>query len=354
MKKAEEGDVKEEGTSFGEDVNATLDATKNQCSSCGCTFIGRDGTPTNCDIEINSRAMVAKWIPEDATTLEVGARYGTVSCAIAQKQKQSGKQVSVDADHRVWESLEKNRVSHNCNFHTVQGLLAKQDGQILENGFGTIAAPTSANLKESYGVTNGVTVPHFTVEQIQNQYGLKFDAANFDCEGCAAFLLKNFPELKTQLKLIVLEQHDEGEANATADLLSNGWVMVDHQSRQRVLANRGTEQRGLGQTIETAVTGAVSAVRELTKAVQWTFETGDCPTASMGLSCVDVCARKQLSCDQKAFKALNTEAAVREAYTSAGHSCKSMEPHQIASYWEGPVQTLDAGVCLFNAHPFGS
>jgi len=313
--------------------------------------------------------MVARWLPENSTTLEVGARYGSVSCAIAQKQKQSGKQVSVDADHRVWESLEKNRVSHNCSFHTVRGLLAKQDGRIFEDGFGTVAAPGSVDEVGHAKLRGSVTVPHFTLEEVEKEYGLKFDAANFDCEGCAAFLLKDFPILKTQLQLIILEQHDDGEANATADLLTNGWVMVDHASRQRVLVNTAKQGQTPGSAHilslhdelvarvlpQTARRGAVirdqNLTREPQRVVQWTFETEACPIGSMGLSCVDICAGKRLSCDQRAFKSLNSEAAVRAAYAAAGHNCTKMESYAIASYWEGPVSS--SGVCLFNSHPSG-
>lgn len=341
----------------GGDGAGKTEGSANPCSSCGCSFLGRDGAPTDCDIEVNSRAMVHKWIPEDASTLEVGARYGSVSCAIAEKQKQSGKQVSVDADHRVWESLEKNRVKHSCNFHTVRGLLAKHDGRIFENGFGTVAAGPESFAKLGAS-DSGVVVPHFTVAQIEKQYGLKFDTGNFDCEGCAALLLRDFPELKTQLNLIVLEQHDDAEANATADLLRNGWVMVDRLSRQRVLANRHTQPRSPSNSTEllsdwSNISNAASNIRAAATAgsVQWIFESGDCPTDTMGLSCVDICASRQLSCSHAALQALSTEAAVKEAYAASGNSCKVMSPVQVASFWEGPVAS--AGTCLFNTHPDG-
>jgi len=217
-----------------------VNQTENPCTSCGCAFVGRDGKPTNCDIEINSRAMVEKWMPENATVLEVGARYGSVSCAIATKLKQSGKQVSVDADHRVWDSLEKNRVSNGCNFHTVHGLLGKKDGAIMEDGFGTFAA-SAQDFNNSYAAgkadSKAVAIPHFTLSQVENSHALQFDAANFDCEGCAAFVFQDFPELKTQLNLLIMESHNEAEEKLFNELLSSGWEVLESISRQRVLRN---------------------------------------------------------------------------------------------------------------------
>jgi FkbM family methyltransferase len=209
------------------------------CESCDCTFLGSDGLVTNCDIEINSRAMVNKYVPDNATVLEVGARFGTVSCEIAKKLQQSGRQVSIDADPIVWDALEKNRVKHGCNFNSVHGLLAKQDGLLMEDHFGTFAASKDA-FESSYasGRENKfITVPHQTLDDIQRQHSLKFDTANMDCEGCAPFIFKDFPELKHQLKLLILESHNDEEAHLVEDLKSNGWVLAENRSRQFVLYN---------------------------------------------------------------------------------------------------------------------
>merc|ERR1719440_1107993 len=132
-----------------------------------------------------------------------------------------------------------NRAKHHCNFHTVHGMLAKKDGTIVERGFDTVAGSTDM-FEKSYakgGESKSVTVPHYTVQDVECQYGLTFDTGNFDCEGCAAFVFQDFPELKQQLKLLVLECHNDDETRLVKDLMSNGWESVEAKSRQRVLYN---------------------------------------------------------------------------------------------------------------------
>lgn len=332
--------------SLAADKEITHSVKQEPCDSCGCTFLNKDGIPTNCDIEINSRNMVARYIPENASVLEVGARYGSVSCAIASKLKQSGKQVSVDADRRVWGALEKNRVSHGCNFHTVHGLLGKKDGTIMENGFGTFAASTP-DFSGSYAKdssTNSVNVPHHTLEMIQTQHGLKFDAGNFDCEGCAAYVFKDFPELKTQLNLIILESHNAEEEQLVDELVSENWELVDSASRQRVLVNK----RSSGQKSKTA------------KQVQWAVLTGvgeeACPDSITDHNCINVCARKGLSCNEEAFHDLKAQSQVKDSFNAAGLNCNSFVSYEIPGTWDGPwAKKEDSNLvsCGFNSHSLG-
>ena len=55
------------------------------------------------------------YIPKDATVLEMGARYGTVSCVINKRLKDPTKQVSVEPDERVLKALEKKRNVTNAS-----------------------------------------------------------------------------------------------------------------------------------------------------------------------------------------------------------------------------------------------
>jgi len=205
------------------------------CDSCDCSFIDRFNQTTNCNIERNSRVVVFKWLPEDSSVLEVGARYGSTSCAIADKQKQSGRLVSFDADRLVWDHLEKNRVSHSCNFQIVRGLLGKVDGKIIENRYGTLADSSGEIAKRGVDPKSLVTVPHFTLLDVQRKYGIRFDVAAFDCEGCFASVMKDFPELASQLKMMIIESHDVGEDAAVQQLLNSGWHLKDSFGRQRVI-----------------------------------------------------------------------------------------------------------------------
>ena len=81
--------------------------------------------------------VLLKDIKENDIVLELGARYGTVSCAINNQLKTKTNQVSVEPDHKVWEALEKNKKINNCNFHILRGFLSKKklDLVIENNGY---------------------------------------------------------------------------------------------------------------------------------------------------------------------------------------------------------------------------
>jgi len=51
--------------------------------------------------------LAQKYIEKDDIVLELGARYGSVSCIINSKLCNKNNQISVEPDSRVWDALEK-------------------------------------------------------------------------------------------------------------------------------------------------------------------------------------------------------------------------------------------------------
>lgn len=208
-----------------------------------CTFLNEHNVSARCDIEANSGHMVQKWIQPTSIVLEVGARYGTVSCAIAERQLQSGKMVSVEPDGTVWTALERNKVSHHCNFGVLKGVVGTTAMQIIKvhagnQGYGTIAVPLGQQPPppapgQSHELGN-VAQAH-TLDNVQQYFGMKFDTLVADCEGCLPALLAESPGLAPQLKLILVESHTPAEEHAVAQLQAYGFQLVDRLSRQRVL-----------------------------------------------------------------------------------------------------------------------
>jgi hypothetical protein len=306
----------------------------SSCSSCKCSYVGQGGGTANCDTEIDSKSLVEKWIPHNATVLEVGARYGSVSCAISSKLKESGRQVSIEANHIFWNALDTNRRTHKCNFHSMSGMLGSKNGQrLLMHDLGTFSAATGEVITDT-----GAVLRHYSLEQIQHKFGFTFDVATLDCRGCAPFVFRDFPVLKSQLRVIILEQHAQEEAGLLEDLLSSGWSMADKQGRLVVLVNKGLKEKHF--------------VMSSKKSLQWKVDLYECPTASMGSSCEQVCANRVLTCSEDGFKMLFIEDEVRQAFASAGVKCNTMHEYNIASMWDGPW--LSNGVCGFNSHPSGT
>ena len=162
------------------------------------------------EIERVEQAMAEAYIQPDDVVLELGARYGSVSCRINLKLADKTKQVSVEPDSRVWEALEKNRDANQCNFQIVKGCISETPRSMIHefaaNGYAatTIETPTS-------------TVPHFTLEEVKQTCGIeRFTVVFADCEGCLGYFFKENPTLWDSLRLFIYEADNPKECDYTA------------------------------------------------------------------------------------------------------------------------------------------
>jgi FkbM family methyltransferase len=138
-------------------------------------------------------------IRPDSVVLELGARYGVVSCVINKILNNPKNQVSVEPDPRVWDILEKNRDTNGCTFEIVRGLISKVPVRLsfdlMPSGLATKAVPSGGHI-------NAET---FTLEEIQAKYGLKFDTLVADCEGGLGPFFEENPWMYDQLRTVLYE-----------------------------------------------------------------------------------------------------------------------------------------------------
>mmetsp|Transcript_18713 Transcript_18713/g.32824 ORF Transcript_18713/g.32824 Transcript_18713/m.32824 type:complete len:205 (+) Transcript_18713:110-724(+) len=199
-------------------------------------MLNEEGKPAEpCDVEASSVEMVNMFLERSSVVLEIGARYGTVSCAIAKQQSNSGKVLSVEADPRVWDALTGNLARHGCTVNVLKGVIGTEDVTITpagNGGYGTVSAPV-ANL------LSNVTSPHMTFDEAQSKYNMKFDTVMFDCEGCIPTTLAQNPGMLDNVKVLTLEIHNDAETAAYENLLASGtWKLVHtspRETRQHVL-----------------------------------------------------------------------------------------------------------------------
>lgn len=174
--------------------------------SVGAVRVGADddcrsweGDPI-CYIEAPEHTLAKKWIPENATVMEFGARFGTTTCEIAKKLKNSGKLVAVEPDTQVWSFLENNIKSHDCRSHVLRGAISSTPLHMLGSSYGG-RSDNSNNLRKGTD-----TVPTFSFDEVEKAVGFKIDTLLIDCEGCAQHMMDQIgPKIKEQIQLIVIE-----------------------------------------------------------------------------------------------------------------------------------------------------
>lgn len=150
-------------------------------------------------IEYVEQMLVKKYILPTDIVLELGARYGSVSCTINKILNIKSNQVSVEPDNRVWKSLEKNKLINECEFHIIKGFVSKTNLNLMNlnicrNGYGS-----------TYIIDDTTNIPSYLLNELKQKYNLKFNVLIVDCEGGLEIFLNDFDELYNELRLIIFE-----------------------------------------------------------------------------------------------------------------------------------------------------
>ena len=166
-----------------------------------------DGNKVNIEyMEKDEQDLANKYILEDDIVLELGARYGSVSCIINNKLNNRNNQVVVEPDDRVWYALEENKKRNNCEFNIVKGFISnkKLDLTNLDNCYG-------------YGSTfienSNTKIPSYTLNEIKKTYNLKFNVVVADCEGFLEVFFDENPEVYDEIRLIIFEEDYREKCN---------------------------------------------------------------------------------------------------------------------------------------------
>jgi hypothetical protein len=144
--------------------------------------------------------MAREFIQSDDYVLELGARYGGVSCEINKKLKNKKYQVVVEPDSRVWEVLEKNRDRNNCEFEILKGTISKNPQKIIMNSRKFNDNNDWATYCEESFTSGGTGVQNF------NLPNKPFNVLVADCEGFLETFYRENMELFPKLRCIMIEK----------------------------------------------------------------------------------------------------------------------------------------------------
>ena len=146
--------------------------------------------------EAQEQNQARRFIKPTSVVLELGARYGMVSCMINKKLGFIPNQVSVEPDPLVHEALENNMKENGCNFHILKGVISNKKYKLVGKNFGTRTEETSED-------TN---ILSYTLDEIESKYNLKFNTLVADCEGFLEKFFDENPNFYKQINLIIFEK----------------------------------------------------------------------------------------------------------------------------------------------------
>ena len=167
-----------------------------------------NGTRINACVEGAEQELANTYIKAEDCVLELGARYGSVSCIINSKLRCKKNHVAVEPDERVWKALELNRSTNNCDFHIVKGFVSNRKLSLTEKNACDGYATTSFENKDT-------TIPSYSLKEIQDTYDLSFNVLVADCEGFLESFFDENPDFPDTLRLIIFEADYPEKCNYT-------------------------------------------------------------------------------------------------------------------------------------------
>jgi FkbM family methyltransferase len=178
------------------------------------TFRAQPGS--QCGVEWDEWQIVRALVHANATVLEVGARFGTTSCALAETVGRHGVVVAAEPDRAVTDMLLHNLQAHRCsNVHVLHGTISSVPLRIGaregRGGVGTRTFLSAANASDA--------LPRLSVRSLEAKIGRRIDTLLLDCEGCIDTVLgggQQATRLLRQLQLILIEQDGDHVARYQA------------------------------------------------------------------------------------------------------------------------------------------
>ena len=141
--------------------------------------------------EDTEQRLSQKYTEPDDIVLELGARYGTISCLVNKIIKDKKSHYVVEPDKSVWEALENNMKNNDCNFNIIKGIIGKNKYRLEGQGYAKHAVVDS-----TYGESQ---IEMFDLPDIP------FNTLIADCEGYLETFFNENKELFKNLKKIIME-----------------------------------------------------------------------------------------------------------------------------------------------------
>jgi len=144
-------------------------------------------------LEQDEQELARRHILPTDSVLELGARYGTVTCTVNRILHDKKNHVCVEPDEKVWGPLETNKQQNRGEFTIVKGFVSKKQYELTNESYASTAKESSTS-----------TIPSYPFEHIQQNVA-PFTVLIADCEGCLESFLDENPSLYRTLRMVQFE-----------------------------------------------------------------------------------------------------------------------------------------------------
>jgi FkbM family methyltransferase len=156
---------------------------------------------------LEERQDAATYVRSTASVLEIGARFGSVSCTVNQILNDKTRHVAFEPDESVWQALETNRDVTNSKFHIVKGTLSKKPCNLTFLGAGLLGGTKRYREESRLDMLNRY---HITYDDFKNTYFIP-DTLIMNCEGAFHQILNEFTEILNDIHTIIIKWDGDDE-----------------------------------------------------------------------------------------------------------------------------------------------
>jgi FkbM family methyltransferase len=180
--------------------------------------------------ESDERRLIDQFVREQDRVLELGGCLGVISCLTNRKLVDPRSHVVVEANGKLISCLTENRKSNRCGFHIVHGMISRSStgrfyihDEILD---GSGVERTDAGVP-----VVSVNVPVYTIDQIESEYGMRFNVVIMDIEGGELSFIEENTEFLRRIDLLIVELHrpviGQGVARAVSILREQEFINIE-------------------------------------------------------------------------------------------------------------------------------
>lgn len=162
-------------------------------------FINEHGELINHhDVERTEQLIAWKYINPTDSVLELGGRYGTVSCFINNRLQDPRRHVVIEPDKSVFSALKTNRDTHNSFFYIWDDIISKTNKNIIYDGYATRISNNQLETENK--------VSCIQLEDLYRFHGFGFNVLVADCEGALEDFVRENLDFIKNLRMITYEK----------------------------------------------------------------------------------------------------------------------------------------------------
>ncbi len=171
--------------------------------------------------EKQERIYLKRYLPKDATVLELGACLGIVSCITNRLLIHPERHLVVEANPALIPVIQTNQSRNQCQFRIEHCMISDRKINAFYIGKNILM---SSNRRQT---ARKVSVKGCTISELEQKHGLNFNTLIMDIEGGELAILRENKAKLSEFHVIFMEIHPHPEILSSAEILECAQILAE-------------------------------------------------------------------------------------------------------------------------------